>query len=138
MREKARWAAVLVWGVTVACLGGLYTTLPVSPDHALFDYIAWSHLQGAPYYAGIAEQNWPGQMLLHEAAIRLFDVHFWTFRAFDYLLLLVTVLAGSAMLGRLGYGTAAAVFSVLYPAVYVCANPWTAGQRDIVAAGLLL
>ncbi len=126
------------WGLAMACLGTLYTTLPASPDHALFDYIAWSHLQGAPYYAGVAEQNWPGQILLHELAIRLFGVHFWTFRLFDFLLLLGITAAGAAMLRRLGYGTAAAVFALLYPAVYVCANAWTAGQRDIVAAGLLL
>lgn len=138
MTGSARWSALAMWSLALACLGAMYTTLPVSPDHAVFDYIAWSHLQGAPYYAGVAEQNWPGQMLLHELAIRLFGVHFWTFRLFDFLLLLPITLAGAAMLRRLGHGTAAAVFALLYPAVYVCADRWTAGQRDIVAAGLLL
>lgn len=138
MTSGIRWTAAALWGVAAVCLGILYTTLPVSPDHALFNYIAWSHIQGAPYYAGIAEQNWPGQMLLHEAAIRLFGVHFWTFRLFDYLLLLAITLAVAVMLRRLGYGLAAAVFCFLYPAVYVCADRWTAGQRDIVAAGLLM
>lgn len=128
----------MIWLVVMFVLGSLYLTLKVSPDQALFDYIAWSHLQGDSYYVGVAEQNWPGKMLLHELGIRLFGVHFWTFRAIDYALMLVLTIGAAALLRQSGYRSAANVFLFLYPALYVSSGTWMAGQRDIVAAGILL
>lgn len=128
----------LVWVAVLAVLGILYLTLQVSPDQALFDYIAWSHLQGDTYYAGVAEQNWPGKMFMHELGIRLFGVHFWTFRAIDFLLLLIITGGSAALLKRSGYTLGACAFLFLYPALYISSGTWMAGQRDIVAAGILL
>ncbi len=127
-----------LWAMWFAALAALYLTVPVSPDQALFDYIAWSHLQGDLYYAGAVEQNFPGKMILHELGIRLFGVRFWSFRAIDALLLGLTALAGAGFLKRAGFRVAPWVFLFLYPAVYVTSGYWTAGQRDIVAMGVLL
>ena len=128
----------LSWVVPMPILALLYCLVPVSPDQALFDYIAWAHLQGDTYYAGAAEQNWPGKMLIHELGIRLFGVHFWTFRAIDFLLMQGAALAGFVLLRRSGCRTGAWLVLVLYPVLYVTAGSWMAGQRDIVAAGALI
>lgn len=127
-----------VWLVLMPGLCLLYLAIPPSPDQALFDYIAWENVQGAAYYAGVAEQNWPGKMLLHEAGIRLFGVAPWTFRALDFLLLQMITGAGMLWLWRAGFSHAPLVFLLLYPALYVTAGPWMAGQRDIVAMGFLM
>ncbi len=127
-----------LWLSLMPVIGILYLTVPVSPDHALFDYIAWSRLGGAVYYADVAEQNWPGAMLLHELGIRLFGVHFWTFRLIDYLVLQVVTMAGAWFLYKAGFRVAPWIFLVVYPVLYVTTGIWMAGQRDIVAAGLLV
>lgn len=137
LQRAGRWWVVL-WAALMVGLGALYLTVAVSPDQALFDYIAWSHLQGDVYYAGVAEQNWPGKMLLHEAGIRLFGVHFWTFRAVDFLLLLGLSGMGALFLQRAGFTLAPVLFLFLYPTLYVTAGDWQAGQRDIIAAGMLV
>ncbi len=133
-----RLSLLTLWAAWFAALGALYLTLPVSPDQALFDYIAWSHLQGDLYYGGAVEQNFPGKMILHELGIRLFGVEFWSFRAIDALLLGLSTLAGAGFLKRVGFRTAPWAFLFLYPVIYVTSGYWTAGQRDIVAMGLLL
>ena len=138
MRGPWRAIGLSLWLGLLPVLGALYLTVPVAPDHALFDYIAWSHLQGSALYADVAEQNWPGAMLFHELGIRLFGVHFWTFRLIDYLVLQVLTFAGAGFLHRAGFRVAPWIFLIVYPALYVTTGMWTAGQRDIVAAGLLL
>lgn len=127
-----------LWALWFGLLAALYLTVPTSPDQALFDYIAWSHLQGDVYYGGAVEQNFPGKMLLHEIGIRLFGAEFWSFRAVDALLLGLVTLAGAGFLRRCGFTIAPWVFLFLYPPLYVTAGYWLAGQRDIVAMGLLL
>jgi hypothetical protein len=119
-------------------IGVLYLTVPVAPDHALFDYIAWSRLRGDVYYADVAEQNWPGAMFLHELGIRLFGVHFWTFRLMDFLTLQGVTMVGAWFLYRAGFRIAPWIFLVVYPILYVTTGIWMAGQRDIVAAGFLV
>ncbi|SFU12669.1 hypothetical protein [Sedimentitalea nanhaiensis] len=133
-----RLPLLALWAAWFAALGALYLTVPVSPDQALFDYIAWSHLQGDLYYSGAVEQNFPGKMLMHELGIRLFGVEFWSFRAIDTLLLVLSTLAGAGFLKRVGFQAAPWVFLFLYPAIYVTSGYWSAGQRDIVAMGVLL
>lgn len=127
-----------LWVVIFAGLSLIYLTVPVSPDQALFDYMAWSHLHGDLYYGGIAEQNFPGKMFLHETGVRLFGTHFWTFRAIDSVLLAGVSLAGASFLHRAGFEIASWVFLFLYPPLYVTAGYWMAGQRDIVAMGFLI
>ena len=134
----ARWLLLALWAAWFAALAAILLTVPTSPDQALFDYIAWSHLQGDLYYAGAVEQNFPGKMLLHELGLRLFGVHFWSFRAIDAGLLAFASWAGAGFLWRMGFRLAPWVFLFLYPAIYVTSGYWTAGQRDIVAMGLLM
>ncbi len=126
------------WGGGFALLTVLYLTVPTSPDQALFDYIAWSHLQGDVYYGGVAEQNFPGKMFMHELGLRLFGAHFWSFRAIDALSLALACLAGAGFLARSGFPAAPWLFLCLYPPLYMTAGYWMAGQRDIVAMNLLL
>ena len=126
------------WLVCVPVLGLAYMMVPTSPDQALFDYIAWMNLHGAPYYKGAAEQNWPGEMLIHELGIRLFGVHFWTFRLIDFLLMQVASIGIFLFLKRAGVSLAPFVFLALYPVIYTTSGYWMAGQRDIVAAGILI
>ncbi|MBK0329369.1 hypothetical protein I5535_19005 [Rhodobacteraceae bacterium F11138] len=133
-----RLSLLALWAAWFAALGALYLTVPVSPDQALFDYIAWSHLQGDLYYGGAVEQNFPGKMILHELGIRLFGVEFWSFRAVDALLLGLSTLAGAGFLKRTGFRLAPWVFLFLYPVIYVTSGYWSAGQRDIAAMGVLL
>lgn len=130
--------SILAWLVLTPILCVIYLTVPPSPDQALFDYIAWSHLQGDYYYLGVAEQNWPGKMFLHELGIRIFGVEFWTFRAIDFVLLQILTAIGALLLYRAGFHVAPWVFLLLYPALYITAGSWMAGQRDIVAMGLLV
>ena len=127
-----------LWALMTPVLGLLYMTVRVSPDQALFDYIAWSHIQGAIYYVDVAEQNFPGKMFLHELGIRLFGVHFWTFRLTDFLLLQAVTIAGALYLRGQGFRHAPWIFLLLYPPLYVSSGYWMAGQRDIVAAGVLV
>ncbi len=127
-----------LWIVWFAVIGLLYLTVPTSPDQALFDYIAWSHLQGDPYYGGAVEQNFPGTMFLHELGIRVFGVNFWSFRAIDAGLLVLVSWAGAGFLRRAGFEVAPWVFLFLYPVIYLTSGYWMAGQRDIVAMGMLL
>lgn len=133
-----RLSLSVLWAIWFGLLAAIYLTVPVSPDQALFDYIAWSHLQGDLYYSGAVEQNFPGKMILHEIGIRLFGVEFWSFRAIDALLLGLTAWAGAGFLWRRGLSAAPWIFLFLYPVIYITSGYWTAGQRDIVAMGILL
>jgi len=128
----------VIWPIYLAPLLLIYLTVPVSPDQALFDYIAWSHIHGDAYYLGVAEQNWPGKMFMHELGIRLFGANFWTFRSIDFVTLVLIALSGAYLLSKAGLSVAARIFLYLYPVLYITAGEWMAGQRDIVAGGLLL
>ncbi|MFV0299849.1 MAG: hypothetical protein ACK5IP_03030 [Paracoccus sp. (in: a-proteobacteria)] len=129
---------IALWLLLAPLLALSYLRIAPSPDQALFDYIAWAHLHGDIYYAGVAEQNWPGAMFLHEWAIRLFGTEFWTWRAFDFLLMQIATLSGALLLWRAGLGWAPWIVLLVYPAIYVTSGAWFAGQRDIYAAGFLL
>ena len=130
--------SIAAWLLLTPFLCWLYLTVLPSPDQELFDYIAWSRLQGGIYYADVAEQNWPGKMFMHELGLRIFGTHFWTFRAIDFAALQLFTGAGMLFLARAGFRTAPWVFLLLYPPLYVTAGAWMAGQRDIVATGLLV
>src|SRR5262245_23054047 len=82
-----KYGFLAFWLAATPVLGLLYMMVPPSPDQSLFDYIAWMKLHGTPYYKGAAELNWPGEILIHELGIRLFGVHFWTYRLIDFLLM---------------------------------------------------
>ncbi len=132
------WALGLAWAAWTVFLGVLYTGLPGSPDQSLYDYMGWVLASGGVPYVDVADQNWPGKMVLHAIATALFGNHLWSWRLFDYGLLLATcaLLWG---LARRTQGRAAAWAVVpLYQTMYVLGTGWFAGQRDVVAAPMLL
>jgi hypothetical protein len=129
---------LVFWLVSLPVLGVLYMMVPTSPDGALFDYIAWMKIRGAPYYKGVAEQNWPGEFLLHELGIRVFGVHFWTYRLVDFIVMQLGTVGIFLFLRRSLFSLAPFIALAIYPIIYVTAGYWMAGQRDIVAAEFLI
>lgn len=129
---------IAFWVPLMALFALLYTTVPPSPDQSQFDWMAYIATQGRPFYAGSFDMNWPGAMWLHEAGIRLFGVHAWTWRLTDFILMLVFSVGGAVFLKRANWHLAPWVFIFLYPALYVTAGSWMAGQRDIIATGFLI
>ena len=133
-----RRALVLLWLVSAPVLCLLWLKVEPSPDQAQFDYMGWMATMGQPFYAGSFDMNWPGGMLLHEAAIRLFGPVLWSWHMLDFLLMQCATIAAAVFLWRAGFRLAPFVALLLYPPVYVTAGGWMAGQRDIVAMGLLI
>lgn len=133
-----RPALVLLWLVMAPVLCLLYLKTEPSPDQTQFDYMGWMATQGHPVYAGSFDMNWPGGMLLQEAAIRLFGPHAWSWHLLDFLLMQGAAMAGALFLWRAGFRLAPWIALTLYPPLYVTAGGWMAGQRDIVAMGLLV
>jgi hypothetical protein len=128
-----------VFGVClVAVTMSLYIHKPPNPDQGIFDYIAWTGVTGGKYYVDVAEQNFPGEMILHEVAFRFFGISIWAYRALDFLILAVSAAALYGLLRTGGYGIGAFFGSAFYLVGYVSSNGWMAGQRDVVAANLLL
>lgn len=131
-------AAAVLWLACMTVLALLYMTIPTSPDQAQFDWMAFIATQGRPFYVGSFDMNWPGAMWLHEAGIRIFGAHAWTWRLTDFLLMLAFTLGGAMFLWRAGWPSAPFIFLFLYPSLYITAGPWMAGQRDIIAGGFLI
>jgi hypothetical protein len=128
------WLCLATW---LGLIGFLYAHLPVNPDLAIFDYIGWQITEGASPYTEVAEQNFPGKMWLHAAAGILFGNEVWSYRLFDYLLLLAFCWIFQFYLRDAGVSSTWAVLAI-YPAIYATSGYWAAGCRDAVAANLLL
>lgn len=133
-----RRGLALLWLASVPLLCLLYLKIPPSPDQMQFDYMAWLATQGRPYYSGAFDMNWPGGMILQEIAIRLFGPRPWSWHLADFLLLQAVTLGISLFLHRARFVLAPFVVLLLYPALYVTSGYWMAGQRDVIAVGLLL
>ncbi len=133
-----RRAMIGLWLLSVPILCVLYLKVEPSPDQAQFDYMGWMATQGHPFYAGSFDMNWPGGMLLHLAAVRLFGAAPWAWHLADFLLMQAATIAAAVFLWRAGFRLAPVIALVLYPPIYVTAGGWMAGQRDIVAMGLLI
>jgi len=117
----------------------LYSRLTPNPDQQIFDYIGWIGLKGGRFYIDVAEQNLPGEMLLHELSTWLFGNQIWSYRVLDYVLMLLAGCGGLFALCRLaGRRREAYLVVPLYQTMYVTSTWWFAGQRDIVAAHFLL
>ena len=130
---------VLLFALAAAELGWLYVHLPPSPDQSVYDYVGWRLTEGDTLYTDVADQNWPGAMLLHALATALFGNHLWTFRLFDLLALLPLALAVLFLFLHRYYGRLAALLVLpVYLAMYVSADRWFSGQRDVIAAPLLI
>lgn len=137
----SRSAALLRLLGGVACIAVcafLYVHKPPSPDQSIFDYIGWVGSQGGRYYVDVAEQNFPGEMLLHEVAIRMFGARLWAYRAIDFCVLCMGAGALWYLLRSRVSGVGAAAGALAYVVGYVSSNPWMSGQRDAVATNLLL
>jgi hypothetical protein len=133
-----RIGLLLIWIAAFPLLGLIYLKLEPSPDQAQFDYMGWMATQGFPFYAESFDMNWPGGMFLHKAAIQLFGAVPWSWHILDYLLMQLATLGGAIFLVRSGFRLAPWIFMVLYPPLYITATGWMAGQRDIVAMGILV
>lgn len=129
---------LLTWLAVLPVLAVIYMTIPPSPDQSQFDWMAYIATQGQPVYSGSFDMNWPGAMWLHEAGIRIFGVHAWTWRLTDFLLMAVFTMGGAVFLSRAGWHLAPTLFLFLYPTLYITAGGWMAGQRDIIATGFLI
>lgn len=136
--RRLRTGLVLLWLILTPVLCLLYLKIAPSPDQTQFDYMGWLATQGLPFYAGSFDMNWPGSMLLQEAAIRLFGPVAWSWHLLDFGLEQIATMAAALFLWRAGFRLAPWIILVLYPPLYVTAGPWMAGQRDIVAMGLLI
>lgn len=132
-------ALLFAWLGYTTVLGVLYVHKPPCPDNSAFDYIAWVANEGGLLYVDAADQNWPGQMLIQRVSVALFGNHLWSYRLFDFLVLLAGACGVLFWFTRYFLGMAAAVVVVpVYQGLYVSAGYWASGQRDFVAAPLLL
>ena len=52
-------AAVVAWSIYSLVISALLLKLPISPDDAVYDYLAWVWLEGGTLYVDAADQNWP-------------------------------------------------------------------------------
>ncbi|MET0249978.1 MAG: hypothetical protein ABW164_09650 [Sphingobium sp.] len=138
LSARLRWSLLLIWLLFIPILCLLYVKIAPSPDQAQFNYMGWMATQGHPFYAGSFDMNWPGGMILHELAIALFGPSAIAWHLFDFGLLIGTTLMAALFLRRAGFVLAPYVMLALYPAIYVTAGGWMAGQRDIIAVGVLI
>lgn len=138
MTTRLRTWTLVAWLLFLIPVAMIYIAIPPSPDQSQFDWMSLVATRGEPLYIGYFDMNWPGAIWLHEVGIRLFGVQPWTWRLTDFLLLSGFTIAGALFLSRAGWQLAPYIFLFLYPPLYVTAGGWLAGERDIIAAGLLL
>ncbi|MDB4979274.1 MAG: hypothetical protein JWM82_26 [Myxococcales bacterium] len=136
---RGTWLAIIAaWLAYTILLGILYARMPAGPDEQIFDYIAWVADRGGHLYVDATEQNFPGMMWIHELSTAVFGVHYWSHHAFDYLQLLAgCFILAAALAPEVGRRRALLVIPI-YQAMYVTLGWWSAGQRDVVVAPLLL
>lgn len=116
-----------------------YYIRPINPDIAVYDYIGLIVNQGGKLYLDAADQNWPGQMLIHVVSVALFGSDLQAYRTFELLFILPfsCLIIGLAL--RQIYSRAAAFISIpIYIAMYTTADNWSDGQREAVAGPLLV
>jgi len=139
--DTAPWmsrALLALWLLSSPVLCLIYLKVEPSPDQAQFDYMAFMATKGMAYYRDSFDMNWPGAMLLHEAAVRLFGPTAWSWHLLDFCLAQGAAIASAVFLRRAGFRLAPFLALALYPALYVTAGAWMAGQRDIIAMGVLI
>ncbi|KPK66857.1 MAG: hypothetical protein AMS21_00155 [Gemmatimonas sp. SG8_38_2] len=139
MNARTKTLVFLAWGILTVALGLLFIRLPASPDQLIFDYIGWVVSQGGVPYLDAADSNWPGKMFLHACSTALFGNHLWSFRLFDYVVLLpFACLVLNRFASRYLDPFSAIIVVPLYQVMYVTSGSWFAGQRDVVAAPFLI
>lgn len=125
--------------LVLAVIAPLYYLYPPNPDTAVFDYIGGVVSQGGKLYQDVADQNWPGQMLIHVASAKLFGSDLTAYRTFELIFILpLSCLIIGLSLFKIYNRTAALISIPVYVAMYATAGYWSAGQREIVAAPMLV
>lgn len=123
----------------VAGIAPLYYLYPSNPDIAVYDYIGLVVNQSGKPYQDAADQNWPGQMLVHVASVALFGSDLKAYRIFELLFILpISCLIIALSLNKIYSRTAALISIPVYVAMYTTAGYWSTGQREIVASPLLV
>ena len=133
--------AVAFWtlyAIVTILAAAIYIRIVPSSDQSIFDYLAWLNIHGVPYYEGSFDMTWPGQLVFHELAIRIFGVHPWTTRAGDFLFLQPAILAIYVFLRRAGLPGAAVCAALTYPIIYVTSGAWVSGHRDMTGMHFLI
>lgn len=107
-------------------------------DESLFDYVGWVCTQWGVPFRDAADHDFPGMFFLHALARFLFQSPMWSFRSFDYLLLLAFCGLVYRGLCRFHDRLTALIFVPLYQIMYVTAGFWMSGQRDLIGVHLML
>ncbi|MGB5810165.1 MAG: glycosyltransferase family 39 protein [Polyangiales bacterium] len=127
--------AAILWPVCLL----LYATLVPSPDHSFYQYTGWMITQGATPYVTFVDGSWPFCHWLLALSTLTFGTELWSWRVFDFVVVVIPCTVVGADLLRRTWGVSAGVwFLLLYPALYITPDYWSAGQRDVVAANLLI
>jgi hypothetical protein len=129
---------LLIWLIYAAMLGAIHVVTPPNPDSAIFDYMSWRVMAGDRLYVDVIEQNWPGAVWIHMLSTAVLGNTWWGFRLLDYLLLMLASAALFWMGSRGGARWTGWLAATLYPLMYVTSTPWMTGQRDALAAHLLV
>jgi hypothetical protein len=139
MSRALTLALLGLWLGFTAVIAALYLLLPPCPDHAVYDYIGWIVNRGGTLYVDAADQNWPGQMFIHSLSVALFGAKLWSYRLFELIVIIpLSCFVLFRFLRSAGDKLAAFVVVPIYQAMYVSAGFWMSGQREIVAAPLLV
>lgn len=129
----------LITAITYGVFSWLYFQIPINPDDAVFAYIGWVMSEGGTTYVDAADQNWPGQMMIHWLAALLFGNELWAYRAFEIFIVLPLMSCILYQFAAAIYDRFSAVLVVLmFPVLYMLSGFWNAGQRDMLAGPLLI
>lgn len=128
------WLCAASW---LLC-GGLYLTLPPSPDQFNHAYMGWRLLQGDVPYRDFIDSNWPGVMGLHAMAVGIFGVNLWSWRAFDMLLFAGTALFLADLARQAAGRNAGRLTLLVLPLLYVISGRLMAGQHDMSATQFMV
>jgi hypothetical protein len=136
LRRLGPAALLVLWWLA---LGICYSTIAPSPDQFELQYVGERMLSGAIPYIDIVDMNWPGGFWLHALTAWYVPETFFPWRVEDFVIMLAGLLFGAGILHQHGNAAARTAWLVLYPLLYATAfGQWFSGQRDIVAAHVLI
>lgn len=135
IKRRAPWFIAIAASFLLAA--SLYLLLPPSPDQFDHGYSAWRLLSGDVPYRDVMDVNWPGVIGLHALSLSLFGVHLWSWRAFDFLLLIPAAWCMADLVRQSAGDLGGRITLLVTPLLYVSAGYWVAGQKDMTG-GLFL
>ena len=127
------WLAWFGMGAYFSILTILYSSIPPNPDHQIYDFMAFTALDGGAFYVQSGDMNFPGEPALHVVSMLLFGNRVWSYRLLDAWLLIGFCASMAVLLKKRAGSRFALAFVLFYPLVYITAGPWLSGQRDFVA-----